>query len=141
MKTCSCCGKSKPLDEFQVRNASKDGLTSSCKSCLKQRDSARYEKERVYRSEKHKKYMATPEGKAAHSRATAAWKSNNAVRRAANVILGSAVKRGKIQKQPCWVCGKNAEAHHPDYDRPLDVVWLCNTHHREVHAMVSRIQF
>ena len=140
MKTCSCCGKSKPLAEFQVRKASKDGFTSSCKSCLKQRDSARYEKERAYRAANHKKYMATPEGKYAHARAIAEWKSKNAVRYAANVILSNAVKRGKIQKQPCWVCGENAEAHHPDYDRPLDVVWLCNTHHREVHAMASRIQ-
>lgn len=83
-----------------------------------------------------KAYMATPEGKAAHARAVNEWKAKNRVRRAAQVILGNAVKYGKVSKQPCWVCGGKAEAHHPDYDRPLDVVWLCPEHHKKAHAAV-----
>lgn len=32
-------------------------------------------------------------------------------------------------------CGRlNTEAHHPDYDAPLDVVWLCARCHRAVHG-------
>ena len=27
--------------------------------------------------------------------------------------------------------------HHPDYSRPLDVVWLCDKHHKETHAIVK----
>lgn len=39
---------------------------------------------------------------------------------------------GKIKRQPCEVCGAMpTEAHHPDYSKPLDVEWLCPTHHRE----------
>lgn len=46
-----------------------------------------------------------------------------------------AVKRGKLLKQPCWCCGDlESEAHHPDYSAPLDVVWLCKKHHREIHS-------
>jgi len=136
MKKCSCCEQSKPFSEYQVRKASQDGFTSSCKSCLKSRDAIRYVKEREYRSLRRKEYMSTPEGKAAHSRATTAWKDKNAVRRAAHVILGNAVKNGKIKKQPCWVCGEKAVAHHPDYDRPLDVVWLCQHHHKKTHSLI-----
>ena len=47
-----------------------------------------------------------------------------------------AMKTGKLVKQPCFVCGEvEVHAHHPDYSMPLDVVWLCAIHHREVHGM------
>ena len=46
-----------------------------------------------------------------------------------------ALKRGKLLEMPCIVCGDKAEAHHPDYSRPLDVVWLCHRHHAQTHAI------
>ena len=43
------------------------------------------------------------------------------------------LKRGLLVKKGCAVCGEDAQMHHPDYDRPLDVVWLCKKHHRDIH--------
>ena len=42
-----------------------------------------------------------------------------------------AVKSGKLEKQPCEVCGDpKSEAHHyKGYKFPLDVQWLCKKHH------------
>ena len=49
-------------------------------------------------------------------------------------ILYSALRSGKIQRQPCEVCGdQNGHAHHEDYSKPLDVIWLCPKHHKERH--------
>lgn len=51
------------------------------------------------------------------------------------------VRRGKLIKQPCAICGciNNIEAHHEDYTKPMQVIWLCVEHHRKHHAtMVSR---
>ena len=46
-----------------------------------------------------------------------------------------AIERGNMTRESCEVCGFwPAEAHHDDYDRPLDVRWLCPPHHREHHA-------
>src|SRR4030042_4047067 len=46
-----------------------------------------------------------------------------------------ALLSGELKKLPCLLCGVlNVEAHHPDYSKPLDVVWLCPTHHRRVHS-------
>jgi hypothetical protein len=44
--------------------------------------------------------------------------------------LNNAIQSGKIERQPCSVCGISpADAHHTNYTKPLDVVWLCKTHH------------
>ena len=49
-------------------------------------------------------------------------------------ITRRAIKSGKLVPQPCKVCGcVDVEAHHPDYSKPIDVVWLCAEHHREIH--------
>jgi hypothetical protein len=47
--------------------------------------------------------------------------------------------RKKLRTPPdvCSVCfsqGVSLERHHPDYDRPLEVVWLC----RKCHALIHR---
>lgn len=53
----------------------------------------------------------------------------------AHVLLKYAVKQGKILRLPCTVCGDvNSFAHHEDYTKPLEVVWLCRKHHREKHG-------
>lgn len=44
------------------------------------------------------------------------------------------VRRGKIEKKPCEVCGEQkAEIHHLDYSDPFLIKWLCFKHHRELH--------
>lgn len=46
--------------------------------------------------------------------------------------------RGFIQREACSECGAhNAEMHHPDYSKPLEVVWLCRACHRELHRRES----
>lgn len=48
----------------------------------------------------------------------------------ARAILNVYVRRGKIGKLPCHVCGtEKVEAHHADYSKPLRVVWICKKHH------------
>jgi hypothetical protein len=43
-------------------------------------------------------------------------------------------RRGKIIRQPCQVCGDtNSEKHHPDYLKPLEIIWLCRAHHLALH--------
>lgn len=35
-------------------------------------------------------------------------------------------RRGKLIPRPCLVCGKEpAQKHHEDYERPLQVEWIC----------------
>jgi hypothetical protein len=53
-------------------------------------------------------------------------------RYAARRAVERALKRGDLVKQPCRDCGSpNVQAHHEDYNRPLEVVWLCRKHHAQ----------
>lgn len=44
-------------------------------------------------------------------------------------------RKGEIIKQPCEICGSSkTDAHHDDYNKPLEVRWLCKKCHREWHS-------
>ena len=49
-------------------------------------------------------------------------------------VVAAAKKKGTLIPQPCIACGANAEAHHPDYDKPLEVIWVCKPHHRLIDS-------
>lgn len=49
-------------------------------------------------------------------------------------MVGEALKNGIIKQQPCIICGdKKSLAHHEDYDKPIEVDWLCFLHHQQLH--------
>lgn len=50
---------------------------------------------------------------------------------------GVYLRRGKLERKPCEVCGEKAQMHHNDYSKPLEVTWLCRKHHLELHAKES----
>lgn len=48
----------------------------------------------------------------------------------ARVEARNAVKNGELKRDDCMVCGSpKSEAHHEDYSKPLNVIWLCHKHH------------
>ena len=59
----------------------------------------------------------------------------NPVKMKARRLIYSAVRSGRLCPQPCIRCGHSkTEAHHyAGYEKPLDIVWLCTTHHVEAH--------
>ena len=133
MKICSSCNVDKNLSEFGVRMASRDGLTASCKACQSIRDKARAnDPDRV---KARIEYAKTPRGKAAGYKAKLAWATRNTQKRKAHVIVGNAIRDGKIFKQPCENCGatNNIEAHHEDYSYPFLIKWFCTKCHSKHH--------
>jgi len=58
-------------------------------------------------------------------------KKKDSCRSYANVYLS----RGKLVKEHCQVCGeKKVEMHHEDYNKPLEIKWLCREHHLKIHV-------
>ena len=65
---------------------------------------------------------------------TLEWRKNNPGAKDAHSKVYYALKTGKLTKTPCSHCGnKKVEAHHEDYSKPLDVIWLCRSCHRMHH--------
>lgn len=87
-----------------------------------------------HRVEARAAYAQTTQGKEALRRSTKAWERRNPIKKAASTAVNNAIRDGRMTRQPCEVCGnEKAQAHHDDYSKPLDVRWLCTTHHAEWH--------
>lgn len=132
MKLCKSCGTEKSDSDFHKRKASTDGLAAKCKSCQKE-----YDRERLRdpkRMQMRRDYQKTEKGKAAHAKAVNNWRDKNQNKRAAHVIVGNAIRDGKLLKGKCEVCNcEKVNAHHDDYSKPMDVRWLCDIHHKDWH--------
>ena len=82
-----------------------------------------------------KKYRQTTSKMAIVYKATSGWTKRNKDKTRAHQMLNYHMRKAHIPKLPCKICGDiNAIAHHHDYSKPLDVVWLCRKHHAEEHA-------
>lgn len=72
---------------------------------------------------------------------TAAWDANNPEKRRAQKTVENHLKARKIARQPCERCGaEKVHAHHDDYSKPLDVMWLCPKHHKERHRELDEFR-
>ena len=144
-RACRSCGETKPLMDFYRQ--SNGSIHRDCKECWKAYVRANrlarvdqyreYERSRAtapHRVEARKAYAQTPEGREAGRRAKRSFRERNPLKRKAHVLVGNAIRDGRLMRQPCEACGdERAQAHHDDYGKPMDVRWLCVTHHAEWH--------
>ena len=81
------------------------------------------------KNERSKKYYATKKGKEVVIRTSVNYRKRYPERDYAyHRVL-------KLEKGICEVCGsKNVHGHHPDYSKPVEVVWLCPLHHAQLHT-------
>ena len=62
------------------------------------------------------------------------WRIRNPLRAKALNAVNNAVRDKTLTRLPCEICGEiKAQGHHDDYTKPLDVRWLCVTHHAAHH--------
>jgi len=138
-KPCISCGETKALDEFYKHPAMLDGHLNKCKLCVKAYTRAHYRIPEVRMRVKayDAKRESLPSRKLRKLEYKRAYKLKNRVKLIARNLVASALKKGRLYKKPCEVCGsQKVEAHHTDYSKPLDVTWLCFTHHRQAHEQL-----
>lgn len=145
-KICRNCQIHKPLTEYYTHQAMSDGHLNKCKDCVKRRIGKHrennleriqeYDRERG-RTEKRKQKcrIYQKSHREETDAAKKAWYQRNRHKRRANSLVGWAIKHGFLKVHPCSVCGstEKVEGHHPDYSKPLEVIWLCGKHHKEIH--------
>lgn len=140
---CSVCLRVLPASAFYHR------VTGRCREChkLKVRENrktklAYYLKYDRQRSNDPKRvalrqtYAASAHGREILKVNRKAWQQRNQKKRRAHVIVGNYVRDGKLAKQPCETCGSTTvQAHHDDYDKPLEVRWFCRPCHMAHHRL------
>ena len=150
MKICFKCGAEKPLTDYYKHKKMADGHLNKCKSCTKS-DAKNHrlnnvESVRAYDRQRHmndpdrrKKSLAAAKSwreknKILHTEKTREWRKRNPEKYAAHIATNNALRNNKLEKKPCEVCGDpKSQAHHQDYSKPLDVIWLCHQHHVQWH--------
>lgn len=148
MKTCPGCGILKEESQYRLfKKYDKYVRRSRCLEC-----ESSYYRSREYRekaNEKNSRYRA--EGRVRH-RDSAHFRLRQErypEKSRASQLVNQAIKKGElIRPLSCDQCGvipqsmrggrSGIQAHHEDYSRPLDVMWLCHSCHISVHRARSR---
>lgn len=144
MKTCKTCKKTLPETDFYANKASKDRLSYSCKECVKSISRARYATPEYiiasrarYIANKHKEADRHRAYYHKHKKEILERNKKYAYQKYSRGILAYAVKQGKVIKPTvCSFCGNGGkiEAHHADYSKPMEVIWLCIKCHHALHS-------
>jgi len=109
-----------PLTEFYKHL---NGLASWCKECYR----------KLNRTEYRKKYNRSWIVKNGYAR-----KGKGKLRKHIKYLVSKAIKNGELKKQPCEECGDmKVQAHHDNYNKPLEVRWLCQKHHIVEHFIIK----
>ena len=87
-----------------------------------------------------RRYYNTPDGFAAFKKNRNKMNQIHHKELIARGKVAYALSTGRLTKPAiCEACSKSGriEAHHADYDRPLDVEWLCTDCHSERRKLVN----
>ena len=133
-KECFKCKIVKPLENFYKHPRMADGHVNKCKECNKNdvttNRNKNLEKVRAYDRERSK----IPERIKAQVEVTRAWRAEDSRRQVAHAAVAKAIRNGLLVRMSCIRCEKEkSEAHHEDYDKPLEVMWLCSPCHKQRH--------
>lgn len=129
-KACFKCNEVKPLAEFYRHREMSDGHLGKCKGCTR-RD---VRSNRRIRGDHYKEYDRK-RGNRWKDGYESEWRKLNPEKYKAHVIAHNAIRDGKLKREPCFMCGdEKVHGHHVDYSKPLDVIWLCPTCHKRIHA-------
>lgn len=133
-KFCTACETRKPADDFYRSRGAADGRMGICKDCHRAAVTRRrrtnpavqaYDRARAKR----------PARRQAAAKISTRWRQKHPEAYRAQTALGNALRDGKVDRQPCLFCGEaKVHAHHRDYSKPLEVVWLCAKCHHRLHA-------
>jgi len=134
MKRCFKCGLEKSIEDFYVHPQMGDGHLNKCKACTRlDMRVDRATKPRVREYDRNRAKL--PHRKAQAARITKEWRAAYPERQKAHNATARADLEAPAQCEGCGLQRK-LEKHHPDYSKPLLVVWLC----KPCHAIADKIR-
>lgn len=138
-RTCNKCKIEKNLEEcFYTQTKVPLKYDYRCKECHKNLSALRHQKDYCPKKQRIKSIKRRESGKLKESRQKMVEKYPEKYK--ARYVLRNAVAWGKVNKLPCEVCGEvKSQGHHPNYSKPLEVIWLCRKHHMELHRKYKEV--
>lgn len=122
METKCCIKCLKVMDILEFQKDGKGGRRARCRYCLSRTNYPTTRKQKYIKGRRRSK--------------------DNPMKQRARNAFKTALNRGELIKpNTCQHC-KNEfplseiHGHHPDYSKPLDVLWLCFSCHKKQHRLV-----
>ena len=162
-RICTACKIEKPFDEFGNYKKGKWGKREQCKVCIRVKNKKYeranpdkmtakhnrwYEKNKDHVAEyRRKRYADNPEPFKERSIAYRKSKNNEPVKKykykyphkkRAHLYVELAIEYGHLTRpNNCSKCKIECkpQGHHPDYSKPLEVIWLCPKCHSFEHRI------
>lgn len=153
MKTCKLCGQTKKYEDFPRHSSYADGYYGRCKECNNALErqwrkdnpekknacrTAYRERNREKIREMDKEYYEENSDKRKQYQKD--HKKNNPKIHDAYKHYRKALSEGSIErKEYCQICGTKdvaLDGHHADYDKPLEVIWVCKSCHTYIHKKI-----
>lgn len=152
-KKCKKCGEEKLLDEFYKHKEMLDGHLNVCKECKKSYSNQyrtdniekvmEYDRNRPNKLERSiankERLKSDSEKYQAYIQSQKEWDKANRIKKNCHLKVKRAIEKGLLIKPKiCTYCGKNEklQAHHIDYNKPLEVLFLCDKCHKEIHKQI-----
>lgn len=129
-KICNRCKIEKDVSEFYGNPANLDGLDYKCKKC------AGIYSKKYYLENKDDKKKYRENNREKRRVYSKKYRENNREKTFAHHKVAEAVKRGElVRPTSCSKCNKDGKihGHHNNYNEPLEVIWLCQNCHQELH--------
>ena len=131
-RICGLCGMEKTLEEYQRNKSNPLGRAYWCKECRRE-----FDRQRNLQPDRRlqiKQWEQSERGKELRSLSRKKDRLLNRQKYRAHRLVNKLIREGFIKKMPCEKCGDiNSHGHHPDYSKPIKVVWLCPRHHAELN--------
>jgi len=153
---CVTCKEDVDVSKFHKNRSTKSGYQHQCKDCrMPSKNNKEYQrryaaKNREEIREKKEQWRKDNRSLIAQYRVSnrenaklgfVKWKKNNAHKLKAQGALNRALKKGYVEKSPCYICDDpKSQGHHEDYSKPLEVVWLCAKHHKRRHVELENFE-
>lgn len=136
MKKCKGCKRNLPLGKFYLHSGMKDGYLNFCKTCVCKRV-RNYRLKNINKIRQYdRKRGKLPHRIALSTKITKKQRTKYPKKYKAQTIIGNAIRDGKLIKPSlCEKCHKRKRlyAHHENYNKPLQVTWLCQICHKQIH--------
>src|SRR3990167_5744413 len=133
IKICSRCKieKESNKEHFGTDKKGSGGLSSRCRDCKREIDrvySRKYREDNPdWKQEDNKKSISK------QKTLIDEYYKKYPERVIAKNLVNNRVRSGKLKRGNCVLCGNpRSVGHHEDYNKPLEVIWLCQKHHKRL---------